>query len=811
MIKNILLIALLLIPSLSNAGIVTLYPTDDTFINPSATTTNYGTSQTCFSAGQDGACLFKFDLTGIDSSTIIQAELDVYGALRGYSHTLTIQRMLQNFQQLQATWNIYSTGNNWGTAGALQSGVDFTATNGATASAPNGAWMQVDVTQMVKDMINQGNTNGFIVRGQASNMYEQFRTSNYTDSAYWPKLIIRTGTPGTPTNYYVRTDGGTCGFGDYECLGTTNAAYPGSGMNQNCACNSPVQAVSLMSGEDILNVRDGDTFTITSTVSLPQGTSGTNTIFRNIDYANGCSNPPIFSGSAIQYVMQVTSDTTLKCLTITDSNGCIATGPNRAKGRIDNEPTQDYINCSEYGVGNYPPGSAFTGLKIMANTSGLTLENVTIKGMAYKGVEAYDAIANINMDNFQILGSGFVGWDGGDPPHTAYVGLKNFVNSKNNFSGCGWRAKATPGGASADTPHDCWSQDQGGYGDAFGANIPFASWNIINSEISYNVSDGFDSLYDPTGVYTANRMKAEGNAGAAFKTGSPNATINNSVLLGNCANWIQSPWVYASIYSPGRSGSNCNHDNICDANENWTNCSSDCNAAFNTCRPAQQTTVSLSCDATGTGSIYNSTLQGNGDTLVFVTARSGCSSAQTVNLKNNIFLGGTEINGGQIDTVDTYYAEGAGSNPTLVKSNNVYCATKSWNSGDCTSSPNSTCLASCSTVVNGPLSNFTPTYFTGENYVNNYQLVAGSPAVSGADETVPMISSSNDVNNYSRGSDWSIGGYQINSTPQSCTLDGVACQASAECCGSSICALGYCAGVSTSVTKRIYGVIKGQI
>lgn len=804
--KTKIIIFLFLFMALSStyagAAITTLYSTSDTRLNPSATTTNYDTETSTGSAASDNtAILLKFDIgsTGIVAADVVSADLRVYGESRGFQHDMTVYRALRNWVSNQATWNIYSTGNNWGTAGATNSSTDYTTSHASTGAVPDNDYMTIDVTDIVKDMINSGNYYGVIMRPTAGSMYQTWRTSEYSGTTYDPRLTIRTATAGVPTEWYLRTDGGTCtGDASTECTGNANAAYDGSGTVEACACKTPAEVASLMQGEDHLTIRAGDTFSITSMPTFPSGSTDTLvTQIHGEGWDSTCSNPPVFSGANNGTVVTAGSNIEINCLTITDSNGCLTTRPAGAGGRIDNNGSQDFIACADGST-----GAAKIGLNLVNGSTGVYLINTTIAGMGDEGVRAYEA-GDITTFNFHILGSGYVGWSAGDPPLTDYTGDLTFINSSIKYSGCGWRAEATSGGAAAGTPHNCYSQDQSGYGDAIGGDVKLGDLRFINSEISYGVSDAIDHLYDPDGSVYVNRFRCEGNAGACVKSGSPTVTIENSMLLGNCGSWQASPWVYASIYAPGRSGSNCDSDGICDANENWTNCSADCTASFNVCRPTNMTAVSLACRPGVNFKIINSTVSSNGDTIIFINENdTGCSDDEEVYIRNSIITGGTQYNGGESLVSDFTYSEKAGGGHqaggaiTINEDHNVICATRYWDT-DCTGS-NSTCQSSCSGVFSGTLNDFTPGYFTGTNYFDEHYLHASSPALNAADESVTLLDGSADANNSPRGAAWDIGALDLGSTPVSCSPTAQICIHDFECC-SQTCTAGVCAsGGSTT-------------
>ncbi len=804
MLKKILalLLCFQMVVTPAMAATYTLTATDDTRLNPSATTTNYGSNTTVDSAGENSAALFRFDWSalGINPLDIVSADLRIWGS-RGFQHTINVNRSLRNWVEAQATWVNFSTGNAWGTAGSLSSSSDYSLTNQVQIAAPGDDWAVADVTDLVVDMMNSAN-HGFLLRGSASSMYVSWRSSEFADASFRPTLIIRTGTPGIPTHYYLRTDGGTCGLISPQCTGLVDASYAsvgGAGTNQACACNHPkylsgddAGTAQFMLGEDVVHIRAGDTFTISSPLSyFPSGsTISARTKILGNGYDTTCPNPPKFSGDGVIHGLRVGSNTEIACLDIIDTNGCIQTI--NAGGLIDNAAGQDPIKC---GTGNTPvAGSMNTGIKLATGAVNVSLKYMNVNGPSFKGMEAH-TIGRLDMDHFHINGAGYVGIDGdpgGCPEAGAacnWAGPVSFTNSSVKYSGCGWRTKATSGGASAGTPHNCWSQDQTGYGDAFGVDGSAGAWTIDHSEMSFNVSDGWDFLYSPSTLTTVNHSRGEGNAGAVFKSGNPNVIINNSTFIGNCSNWAASPWPFGSPTAPGRTGG-CNTNGICDATENWNSCG-DC-AHFNVCRPSNHSVLSLTCGDGIAPQVYNTTVTGNADAIIFVDARTGCSPAQIMTMRNIVVGGATEYNGGESDTADFYYCEpngvAPGVCPSVVKANIVTCGTKKWNTEDCVGATNSTCVATCANVFVGPLDDYTPGYYTGSNYIAAHYLATSSnPARDTADESVTMLTNSNDMNNFSRGASWDIGGIEFGSTPPSCLADGQTCSVAGDCCGGNCC------------------------
>ena len=143
----------------------------DTFIYASSSTTNYGTDPSLFTGYRDGShlairSLIKFDLNigeagfpaaadTINSATLslwVEKQLGTsafYRASDDLDGTVNAHRVLRDWLVGQATWNIYSTGNNWSTAGAAGAGTDIAnaATDTCTAFSYNDCdkWVTWDV------------------------------------------------------------------------------------------------------------------------------------------------------------------------------------------------------------------------------------------------------------------------------------------------------------------------------------------------------------------------------------------------------------------------------------------------------------------------------------------------------------------------------------------------------------------------------------------------------------------------------------------------------------------------------------------
>lgn len=517
----ILLLILLLFPNLSNAATTALYPTYDTKLNPAATSTNYDSNTRCSSfSGSNGvansddtACLIIFDLSSFtDPDAIASASLRLYADTRGYAQNFYLSRMVQSWVSNQATWNVYSTGNNWGTSGAKNSTTDYTTSGQYTLAAPDGGYVTVDVTQMVKDMITYGNK-GFLLRPDNGDMYLSWYTSEATGTTNDPLLTIRTSTPGVTPVVYVRPNGGTCGLGN-QCDGFTNADYPGSGTDQACACALPSQADNLTYGEDIMQIARG-TYN-DSGIVIPAGTSTSlRTIVRGEDYANCTDDTAVTiwsnSGSSI---INFNSHTFGDCFTVTD-----------------------HIGSGDSHIADNPDGAGVstTGILITADSTDIVLRNVTSYGL-YRGLFA-QRLGDFTGTNLRLVGNFSAGWDSDGSGDDSYTGTVTLNNATISWNGCATKYPLSNSSDLTDSSNFkyCCTQAQGCYGDGIGLGDGSAGiWEFNGGKFNNNTSDAIDTLHGTTTLQSVKNITSEGNVGQAVKITGSTVILEDSKITGNC-------------------------------------------------------------------------------------------------------------------------------------------------------------------------------------------------------------------------------------------------------------------------------------
>ena len=112
----------------------------DAYIQNTAATTNYGSSHLLLT-GHDSTntnrFLIKWDLSSIPKNAkVISAVLSLYinADYSNNARTLSAYRCLRAWVEGEVTWNVYSTGNNWGTSGCANTTTDREARDIGSAS-----------------------------------------------------------------------------------------------------------------------------------------------------------------------------------------------------------------------------------------------------------------------------------------------------------------------------------------------------------------------------------------------------------------------------------------------------------------------------------------------------------------------------------------------------------------------------------------------------------------------------------------------------------------------------------------------------
>ena len=181
----------------------------DSFCYEFSQTTNYGSSgyfmvNSRSDTGQRGFSFIDIPITGLPSgAVIVSATFSAYYYYydiasyppSGYDCVLNPLRR-SDWVESELTWNIYKTGSNWGTAGALNTSTDYDTSLSASAAFPSGvnAWMNFDVKSIVEAAISGSinfNVRALINSGSGYPTFPQFYSKEYaTDTKLRPRLTI---------------------------------------------------------------------------------------------------------------------------------------------------------------------------------------------------------------------------------------------------------------------------------------------------------------------------------------------------------------------------------------------------------------------------------------------------------------------------------------------------------------------------------------------------------------------------------------------------------------------------------------------
>lgn len=178
----------------------------DTFLNSVNTTTNYATDVELGIGERNDSdltvrSLIKFDLSTIPSNSVTSSNilsLYITRDLSSNARDASMYRVLRNWVESQATWNNWSSGNAWTTAGCGSDGNDADLTNvhatcsfTATESAGTEKQFSISTTHM-DNFINGTYSNyGWLIRmaTETNDAYYCDSSSSVTASER-PKLVI---------------------------------------------------------------------------------------------------------------------------------------------------------------------------------------------------------------------------------------------------------------------------------------------------------------------------------------------------------------------------------------------------------------------------------------------------------------------------------------------------------------------------------------------------------------------------------------------------------------------------------------------
>ncbi len=342
--------------------------------------------------------------------------------------------------------------------------------------------------------------------------------------------------------YYVRQDGGTA----KQCDGKIDLPYSAKSKGKACAWQHLYYALPPNSDP---RIGSGDTLIIgPGEYSIGWGAPGaaeTNgrcydggrydcylppipsgpdsqrkTRILGTGHDTGCSAPPKLWGTErVTAIINLegSSNIEIACLEITDKSDCVEFHVDPA------------VRC-ERDVAPYGDWAS-TGIAA-ANSKNVHLLDLNIHGLAGRGIRA-GGLTDWTIERVKITANGWTGWDGDIGARSANRGQIVMRDIEIAWNGCGQRWQTGE-------IHGCWAQEGGGYGDGLGTAATGGVWLIEDALVHHNTSDGIDLLYldgDADTSVTIRRAWVSANAGNQIKTHG-NATIENSVVLGNCAYFL---------------------------------------------------------------------------------------------------------------------------------------------------------------------------------------------------------------------------------------------------------------------------------
>jgi hypothetical protein len=487
--------------------------------------------------------------------------------------------------------------------------------------------------------------------------------------------------------WFIRTDGGTrysTNVQAGQCNGKFDAAYPGSGVNQNCAFKDFRYLWSDNSGaQNAWVIAGGDTVVVRGCSALPSQVNATNPYCR-LGYDNGtsgnapnswcgygnpnsnCYNPPIPAGTVSRHtrILGGCAYGTYNCTPINNNYPYGATNETQLFGGFGLTWTFNLQSTSNVdiegieltthngkctlGMGSpaYPRGCsgsvpyddfAQNGFITNTSSSNITLQDVYVHGFNSSGF--YGPIGGaINMTRVFSGFNAFAGWnfdDGhGTPDATGSSVTARYVTMM--FNGCYEQYPIT-----AKYPAQvCYDTNSAGFGDSWsgqgvGTESVLSSFTCDHCVNMYNTKDGFIGPHLDVPQLTITNSVSIGNMGANWKWGGDDTVVNtttfqNNLTVNNCTRMKEAMTGVPATYNQYLTG-------FCRAGGNGMAAvipiGSTWNLQNNTFISAQQIALFVAC------------------------AGSDASCPATVNSTNNVFLGFTDPNNpyGSGNVPATYY------------------------------------------------------------------------------------------------------------------------------------------------------------
>jgi Putative Ig domain len=510
-----------------------------------------------------------------------------------------------------------------------------------------------------------------------------------TQSAATSIIVAAEVIAGPGKTWFVRPDGGTrysAGVPTGQCNGTSDAAYQGTGVDQNCAFNDVRYLWSDNSGaQNAWVIAGGDTVVIRGCAALASQTNASNPDCRLgydnatngnapnfwCGYGNGndtCFNPPIPAGTAAQptRILGGCAYGTYSCTPINNKYPYGPTNETQLFGGFGltwafNLEGTSYVTiegieltthngaCTSGGAPSYPRGCsssvpyddfAANGFLFNTTSANIVLQDVYIHGFNSSGL--YGPIGGqVSLTRVFSGFNAFAGWnfdDGSGTPDATGAGIMaSYVTMM--FNGCYEQYPIT-----ATYPAQvCYDTNSGGFGDSWsgqgvGTESVLTAFTCDHCVDDYNTKDGFIGPHIAIPNLTITNSVAIGNMGANWKWGGEDSvpstvTFQNNLTVSNCTRMDAPMTGVPSTYNMYLTG-------FCRAGGNGAAVvipiGSTWNIQNNTFITAQQIAWYVAC----------------------VAGDNTCPS--TINSTNNVFLGYRDPNNPYGNNVPTLYYLSAG-------------------------------------------------------------------------------------------------------------------------------------------------------
>ena len=601
-----------------------------------------------------------------------------------------------------------------------------------------------------------------------------------TQSAATSITVAPAPPTGPGTTWFVRTDGGSrydAAVPTGQCNGTTDAPYPGTGVNQNCAFSS-VQYLYTDGtyGNSAWVIAGGDTVVIRGCAALSGEQNsdsphcrvgwinnvGTGGLCQGVNASWGCGIPPVPSGTASNptKILGGCAYGTYSCNPVigypyTNNNltqlyggfaqpGVLYLSGSKYVTIEGIEITSHNGVCTRVGATAFPECSMTPPVGDFANwgiittntTSNITMQDVYIHGMTTEGIGGPIG-GPFTMTRVSIDFNAFAGWnfdDGSATPDAAGSSItQSYVTMEGN--GC---LEQYPISNTQYPALACWDSNSGGFGDSWsGQTSELDGFSCDHCLVAYNTKDGAMGPHTLIKNLTVTNSKFYGNMGQQGKWGTTqnNTTLfQNNLYVGNCQRM--------SLQLPG-------------AAQNF-NLTTGLTGSYlsNYCRAAGDLFDYFS-DVNSTVHFYGNTFVGYNATLLnlgFATAGQGATSPY--DFSDNVFLGYTTTTSNY-----PYSGESPGlfyigePSVVIVSSYNAEFGTRN---SDCDATHNGThILCSDPLLVNEPAQGSWPPESVFDDF--NFYPSAGSPIIGAG---TALTSLSTDYYGVTRPNPPSLGGVE---------------------------------------------------